>query len=68
MGVSQQGTSSNKTIVQVRCRLELRFFFFFFFGCFCSDVELGGGFKYFFGKVHPYLGELSNLTNIFQMG
>ena len=28
---------------------------------------LGGGFKYFF-YVHPYLGEWSNLTNIFQMG
>ena len=30
------------------------------------DVDiLGGGFKYFL--VHPYLGKVSNLTNIFQM-
>ncbi len=27
---------------------------------------LGGGFKYFY--FHPYLGKISNLTNIFQMG
>ena len=27
---------------------------------------LGGGFKYIF--FHPYLGKISNLTNIFQMG
>ena len=28
--------------------------------------NLGGGFKYF--SFHPYLGKISNLTNIFQMG
>ena len=28
---------------------------------------LAGGFKYFF-NFHPYLGMISNLTNIFQMG
>ena len=28
--------------------------------------QLGGGFKHFF--FHPYLGKISNLTNIFQMG
>ena len=28
--------------------------------------QLGGGFKYFY--FHPYLGKISNLTNIFQMG
>ena len=27
---------------------------------------LGGGFKYFY--FHPYLGKISDLTNIFQMG
>ena len=27
---------------------------------------LGGGFKYFL--FHPYLGKISNLTNIFQRG
>ena len=27
---------------------------------------LGGGFKYFY--FHPYLGKISNLTNIFQRG
>ena len=27
---------------------------------------LGGGLKHFY--VHPYLGKISNLTNIFQMG
>ena len=27
---------------------------------------LGGGFQFFY--VHPYLGKISNLTNIFQMG
>ena len=27
-----------------------------------------GGLKYFFGNFHPYLGKVSNLTNIFQMG
>ena len=31
------------------------------------DVADGGGFKYFF-YVHPDLGKMSNLTNIFQMG
>ena len=36
----------------------------FFFG---SLNRLGGGFKYFF-YFHPYLGKISNLTNIFQMG
>ena len=29
-------------------------------------MVLGGGFKYFL--FHPYLGKISNLTNIFQMG
>ena len=30
---------------------------------------LGGGFKYFYiFNFHPYLGKVSNLTNIFQMG
>ena len=28
---------------------------------------LGGGFKHFW-NFHPYLGKISNLTNIFQMG
>ena len=28
---------------------------------------LGGGFKHFL-NFHPYLGKISNLTNIFQMG
>ena len=28
--------------------------------------NLGGVFKYFY--FHPYLGKISNLTNIFQMG
>ena len=33
------------------------------------ESELGGGFKcFFFFNVHPYLGKMSNLTNIFQMG
>ena len=27
-----------------------------------------GGLKYFFCNFHPYLGKVSNLTNIFQMG
>ena len=27
---------------------------------------LGGGFEFF--NFHPYLGKISNLTNIFQMG
>ena len=31
------------------------------------DVADGGGFKDFF-NVHPDLGKMSNLTNIFQMG
>ena len=30
-----------------------------------SVSKLGGGFK---KKSHPYLGKISNLTNIFQMG
>ena len=37
----------------------------------CSDfvahLGLGGGFKDFF-YFHPYLGKISDLTNIFQMG
>ena len=28
-------------------------------------INLGGGFKYFY--FHPYLGKISNLTEIFQM-
>ena len=28
--------------------------------------KLGGGFRYFY--FHPYLGKISNLTNIFQKG
>ena len=31
-----------------------------------SMNHLVGGFKYF--DFHPYLGEIPNLTNIFQMG
>ena len=31
-----------------------------------TNTFLGGGFKYFF--FHPYLGKISILTNIFQMG
>ena len=30
-------------------------------------TALGGGFKYFV-YFHPYLGKISNLTNIFQRG
>ena len=42
------------------------------FGCILivetfPHATLGGGFKYVF-KLHPYLGKISNLTNIFQMG
>ena len=33
----------------------------------CYESLLGGGFKYIF-YVHPYLGKISNVTNIFQMG
>ena len=32
-----------------------------------SNPLLGAGFKHFF-YVHPYLGKISNLTNIFQVG
>ena len=45
----------------------------FFIGYFVGPKEiasaihsLGGGFKYFY--FHPYLGKISILTNIFQMG
>ena len=42
-----------------------------FFGRSWEDVEgtvtLGGGFM-FFVYFHPYLGKISNLTNIFQSG
>jgi len=31
----------------------------------CSTKKLDGGFKYLY--FHPYLGKISNLTNIFQM-
>ena len=31
-----------------------------------EKMSIGGGFKYFY--FHPYLGNVSNLTNIFQMG
>ena len=31
-----------------------------------GEYILGGGFKYFY--FHPYLGKISILTNIFQMG
>ena len=33
---------------------------------FVWNKKLGGGFKHFF--FHPYLGKISSLTNIFQMG
>ena len=32
-----------------------------------EDYLLGGGFKYFL-NLHPYLGKIPILTNIFQMG
>ena len=31
-----------------------------------SDLYLGGGFQYIF--LHSYLGKISNVTHIFQMG
>ena len=34
--------------------------------CFCTR-KLGGGNSNIF-SFHPYLGKISNLTNIFQMG
>ena len=42
---------------------------YIFHGGFVDDIDtlLGGGFKYFF-YVHPYLGKILILTNIFQMG
>ena len=33
----------------------------------CNLACLGGGFKYVF-ILHPYLGKIPILTNIFQMG
>ena len=32
------------------------------------NIHLGGGFTDFFLDFHPYLGKISTLTNMFQMG
>ena len=34
----------------------------------CKTTKLAGGFKYSIFHFHPYVGMISNLTNIFQMG
>ena len=31
-------------------------------------IIMGGGYKVLFFNVHPYLGKIPNLTNLFQMG
>ena len=40
--------------------------FLFIHGWKSTFLLLGGGFKLFF--FHPYLGKITNLTNIFEMG
>ena len=55
--------------VRIRNGLKLCFFLSWWVAGLGYTPILGGGFKYFYiFNFHPYLGKVSNLTNIFQMG